>query len=734
MYLTLKKTRGVKYLYLVQSVYDPVKKRSNKKFLKSFGRWEDVDEETKQLFLDQQKRKALEINLEQKLRADMLSSAVAAAVREAEQKTNGSAENDPELHGMMMPPLFYGHLALRGIWENDLDLKKCIYNLQSYYHEDVNAWSFNDLLFYLSSRKVLHPASYLNAYASKGNYFYCPWQYINQDNFYRGLDFLYEHSDTIISHAVNSYLKKRGGRVEIAFYDCTNTWFETPYDDVGWQSIRFTRRRRQELANAGFSEYEIDNYIRSQPFCDELAEELKLRQDEAIRMCGLSKDGKRQPLVMVALAMDQTGLPLDCQIFAGNISEVKTVDTMLHSLKTKYGVEDVYFVADRGINSTKVLNDLENQGFGFVVAQKVSFQKKQYREEMLEQEGYRNCRIIDGEIMPSTEPLNPMEFRFKVSTMEKSALVDAGTGEVTAAGRPRKKKLTVDCKVIYTWDRARAAKDLNELDSQIARAMKAVENKELLGNPYKVGWRSLLETQKEIAEGEDKEIYRAVGLKQKVIDDRKAVAGYAAYVYKHPLNKADQLSDIEVLAAYHRLVGIEDQFRVMKSHFSLRPVHVRIAEHIKAHCYMCFLALLMLRVLQFKLREAGVNISSNRIVNALGSAVLAPVPTSTLENISLINMGLNAVDYRADYTGKKNLQQGTNELENMDKVWEGMLKNFSNNPNNDMSAILTAVGLQPLPPFTTLTEAKARLGLQRVTNEELISYITRKKLNLISQG
>lgn len=102
-------------------------------------------------------------------------------------------------------------------------------------------------------------------------------------------------------------------------------------------------------------------------------------------------------------------------------------------------------------------------------------------------------------------------------------------------------------------------------------------------------------------------MYRAQGLKQDVIEERKTIAGYSALVFAHPQTDAkagtvqpplNPLTDEQVLETYHKLVRIEDCFRVMKSTFSIRPVHVRLRERIIAHCTLCVLSLMLMRSLQ----------------------------------------------------------------------------------------------------------------------------------------
>lgn len=779
MFLSLTTIRSHKYLYLVESVHVPGR-GSVRKILKSYGRWDKLPEDIRKAYEDKRSRKLLEEAIKEEYRQESInrvrqimkadprfaaqteSATEAESVAEAESSAGAEsevvAENAAEAEGVagaesaaeaedtagtkqqieeiMLPPLFYGHLVLRGIWWQDLDLRKCLYDLQRN-KTKVDTWSFNDLLFYLCSRKIIDPASYLDAYGDKGNYFYCPWQNINQDNFYRGLDFLYDNRETILTHAVKSCMKRRGSEISVAFFDCTNTWFETPYDDIGWQVIRFTRDKRRELSAQGYSEEQIDAYIEGDSFRSDLAEALSLSEDQVLRMCGPSKEGRfGQPLVLMALAIDQTGMPIDCKVFAGNVAEVKTIEPMLDSLRDKYQVRDVYFVADRGLNSTKTLDQIENRGLGFIVAQKVSGQKKTDREVMMDLDGYRNCEFVNDSARVSEEPLEPYRFRFKVSEIEKTSFVENEDGGLTAKGRPRRRKLTVKCKVIYTWDPAREARDLKNLEEQIAKAQSAVENGVLMGNSSSSGWRALIQTQKEAACGEDKNLYRAVGLKQSVIDERRAVAGYAAYVYQHPENAAHTVSDLEVLATYHRLVGIEDCFRVMKSQFSLRPVYVRSKKHIVAHCYLCFLSLLLLRQLQFRLQEVGVELSAERITDTLRSAVLVPIPQSRGagmdSDLMLLNIGLNYRFFTARRAGKGCMQQALNQPEDAEAVWNGYIKDLQAGRANDMADMLKAVGLKPLPAITRLKEAKTRLGLRTCRNSDIVCGLTTRLLRMVA--
>ena len=83
----------------------------------------------------------------------------------------------------------------------------------------------------------------------------------------------------------------------------------------------------------------------------------------------------------------------------------------------------------------------------------------------------------------------------------------------------------------------------------------------------------------------------------------------------------------DIIDKYHGLTQIEDQFQVMKGTLETRPLYVRTPEHIDAHLLICMMALVMVRIIQKRIRDANpaskkdlywnVGMSGNRIQTAL---------------------------------------------------------------------------------------------------------------------
>ena len=590
----------------------------------------------------------------EKLRAELKKR---SAPNQATERTKQLLEEIPKKRLSLPyagePVLCYANYILKPIWNETLKLKALVRYQQSKTDIEFDAEA---LLWQTVVNRIVSPSSHLKHYRSQTNWLGNSLAETNLRSLYRMLSFAARIKKTIL-RGLNKALNQAMPRdLSVVFYDVTNTWFETPYDDITWQVIRYTRKTTLRLRDQALSNEEIQAYLESEEFLENLTDELEISKEDVLRMRGRSKESRfAQPIVTVALAIDQTGFPIDCKVYAGNIAEIHTVEPMIESLKKKYSVKDIYFVADKGLNSGQKLEKIQEEKLGFVVAQKVNAQQEKFEKEMLDLAGYRNYVVDDSGTfrVSSKDGVDKDKARFKVCDHIKKFYVE--TEGTTKSGNPKKEQRSIKCRIVYTFSPTRRERELKDLEMQISKAAKAVSEGYLTGNPYKSGWRALLQTNKEAARTpEEKEQYRAVGLKQDIIEERRRNAGYAALVFSHPKGgNAVALTDEEVLTTYHRLVGIEDCFRVMKSSFSIRPVHVRLKEHIVAHCYLCVLSLMLMRLVQEKLEAKKYTCSAEKITHALAQALVLPTPSSDGMPQMWLNMGLDPQFHRPEFTGKK---------------------------------------------------------------------------------
>lgn len=693
MYLSKRKNGNHYYLSLVKSVR--VNGQVYKKTVKQFGRIDLLDPQfVKELEEQYAKQKLSKQLTAQKQRDDAVK---------AVQKLQQSAPDDS--HFNKAPLLRYGHLPLKTLWEKVLGLKYKLDRLQDK-ESDITAYKINAIAFYLTALKVLDPKSYWRAYQAQSSFLYNPISGIALDNIYAALTFLHKFKDEILSHAVKKINEHYQGEPRLIFYDCTNCYFESPYDDKEQFIHNYTVKVKRGLEKAGYSETEINDYLQSAEFREELEEEVESRT--FYRMRGPSKESRfAQPLTAIALVIDDRGMVLDYTVFPGNLSEFKTLEPAIKKLQDKYRVKNSYVVADRGLNSVLNLKMLKQQELGFIVAQKVSYQGKKLREKMLSDEGWNTP--------DDTTSTDSASFRYKVCDYVKTARVKQDDGKEKLIKQP--------CKIIFTYSEKRYKKDIYELDNAIARAQKALNERKLLKTSFGSGWRSLVATKAETVSGEEKEMYRVTGLKDNVIAERRAIAGYAAVVFSPPsgLNEQERFTAQEILAAYKRLVKIEDCFRVMKSTFSIRPMFVRQYEHINAHCLLCVLALNLLRVIELKLNDQNESLNLNDISRALISARLVMLPTGTDEPLFI-----NCKEFNDIYT-KERVKPGRNkaainELNDVENIRDEYIQERKENADN-LDRILQALDLTPLPLYATLNQVqkalKTRISADRMIDPTL---------------
>ena len=734
MYLGKKLNNGTHYLCLLTSERVPGKKYPRVKVIHNFGKLDMIAPATMERLEDKELRKLLSADVSK----DILNGNVEAAVQKVVvgewESTNFPASHQSSINFNKLPFLHYGHLLLRPIWDDIFRLKYKLDYIQEK-KSKIRAWDLNSLLFYFATSKVMDPRSYHSLYQNKENFFYCPWEDTNIDSFYSSLEFIDKHHDDIIKYSVNQYIRERKKSINITFFDCTNTWFETSTDDEVKFKIEFYKTTTGNLRREGKFEDEINAYISSEEYANDLQKALDKNRPDIIRMKGCSKEGRySQPLVMIALAMDQEGFPIDCQVFAGNTAEVKTIPSIIDSLKEKYEIKDIYFVADKGLNSVENLDFIFSQKLGYIISQKIYNQKSKFLSEILDINGYKNIYNDCGILRIADDNLIENELRFKVCDSIKTAYVEKGDGSKTKSGRPARKKVSHPCKIMYIFNPKRKERDLHQLKLDVARAQKAVDMGISMSNPYKSGWRAFVQTQKEVDdEATDvNEMYRAVGLKQDIIDERTKLAGFSAIVFTHPAEQKFPLSDIEILEKYHKLVGIEDNFRIMKSNFSIHPVNVYTASHIRGHCYLCFLSLMLLRALEKKLDKIGRYMSSNRISEVLHGATLIPIPDGRGE-IQLWNACSSENTYNTNIFKKGKFKNDNNKLDSFNSITEKYISERSTEPD-DLDAIIQAVGLQPLQIRSSMGQVKKALGMGSMKKDVMIAKSLQARLGLIEKN
>ncbi len=707
MYISIhrsgKDKRNV-YVQLLEAYCTPDGKK-RQRIVKNFGRLEDLTRDDPQAV--------------EKLKAQYSEERIAKKKAIAEERMESvkhvlAISNKPKPSGAMMPLLHYGHYMLGRLWDEDLGLSQKMDYLQRTSGSRAK-FKFSAVAKHMACLKAMDPASILFTYGSKDDFLGDPLRDVTLDNCYETLTFLKENKDSLfkwMNRKVDGLVGEN--RATMVFYDVTNVYFETPLTDEekDYQQTDFGER-----IQAAAERMKAEGTLKEECFDDDglvIPEKLPASfwEEDAndrlqyLRMRGPSKEHRTDlPLVSIALVIDKYANPMDFEVYSGNASEFKTMKPTIKKLKDKYNIEDAVIVADRGLNSVKNLEMLQDLGLGFLVAQKVTNLGSELTEKMLDMSRYTDFN-----------PEDPDSGKYQV---------------IPNWTKTGPNGMAVDCMLLLTFNEKRKNRDNRILDAMIDIVKQKAADGAKIG-PRKSGWAALAKT--------DGDADRAVlGVDEEVVKKKRRFCGFAAVVYEDSpatskrLNEAEEdadkavaettevkepekpvtkdkvrmLSGRDVAAQYPRLNRIEDCFRVMKSNLGLRPMFVRTSDHIRGHITVCFIALLLIRLLQRRLELAKTPLSIKDICTTLKSAtVLAMKPA---DQVTFMNAGVQA------NVRKGREREATESI--VQQIMEGKIV------TSHVPAIMNACGLTEIPTVSSLHELGSALRTRFSCAEDAIPAV-----------
>ena len=313
-------------------------------------------------------------------------------------------------------------------------------------------------------------------------------------------------------------------------------------------------------------------------------------QDGELRQHGMSKEGLIARRFMLGLVQTDQGVPLYHEVFEGNTAEVGTLQASLEKVMKRFGVERVIAVADRGLLSIDNLEAL----------QAMRLPNGKPLEFILAVPGRRYAEFAE-----LLAPVNAQAAQSQAKEIVAEASWE-GLRLVIAHDRDRAMEQSAKRDETIAKLEAQAAQWVGKLDAQDAglRARgRALSDGGVRARFYHA-----------VAEAHLRRIIR-VDLKSELFTydiDQGALALARAMDGKLLLvTNANDLTATEVVAQYKALADIERSFKVLKSEIELGPVHHRLPDRIRAHAMICFVALILQRLIRTRLRAQPVeNVAS----------------------------------------------------------------------------------------------------------------------------
>lgn len=299
-----------------------------------------------------------------------------------------------------------------------------------------------------------------------------------------------------------------------------------------------------------------------------------------LRQYGKSKEHRPNPIVQMGLFMDGDGLPLAFSIFSGASNEQPSLKPLEEKIIQNYNFDKFVVCTDGGLGSddNRQFNDIE--GRAFITTQSLKKLKKSEREIAMSPNNWK--RLSDGKFIKNIDEIfnNPDKYPDEMYYKEQPY----GTSKVP-------NQLMI---VTYSPKYALYQKSIRE--DQLSRAKKIIESgkkktdRNNPNDPSRFIKKTTCTKNGEIAENTIMEIDE-----EKVSEEAKYDGFYA--VCTDLVEEA--VSDI--LKVSENRWEIEESFRIMKTDFKSRPVHLSREDRIKAHFLTCYLALLVYRLIEKKL-------------------------------------------------------------------------------------------------------------------------------------
>jgi transposase len=330
--------------------------------------------------------------------------------------------------------------------------------------------------------------------------------------------------------------------------------FFAKYEDdlIAWIDSKITEQRSRDTTCVF---YDVTNFY----FEIELEDELRRR--------GVGKEHRPNPIVQMGLAMDTDGLPMGYKLFEGNTNDCLTLMPVLKEMRARHKAEHIIVVADKGLNTSDNIAANVLDGNGFVFSQSVRRATKTLQNWVLDESGYKGNE----------------NFKIKDRIAKKTITVACKDGT--------KKKVDIEVREVAFWSRDFAKRSQSERAKVIEKSMATVARGGMDAAKSHTPIRYITDTAVVKKTGEAaSHIY---SLNEDKIKKDASFDGYYCIIS----NELDKTAE-EIIDIYRGLWRIEETFRVTKSVIETRPVYVSRHDRIHAHFMTCYVALVLLRLLQ----------------------------------------------------------------------------------------------------------------------------------------
>ena len=392
------------------------------------------------------------------------------------------------------------------------------------------------------------------------------------EDIYRALSLLSSHIDDIQAAVWENSRKIVRRDTRVVYYDCTNYYFEIEDNDPVGKDPRHPDR------------------------------------PEGIRRRGKSKEHRPNPIVQMGLLMDADGIPLSFIIFPGNESEQPSLQKIEEMVAGKFGLNEFVISTDAGLSSEDNRRYNMTEGREYIAVQSLPKLPVADQEMALDPHGWHIAFRDEG--LGPIFPDDPMRDTFNLDEIDlmaerhtkfyKEIIVDKCIGGKKSTSRPER--------VIVTYCHDFALYLRHKREERIKAAGIIIKDKRVRPRQSQQDPRQYVSTVYATKDGEVA-AHISMSLDTMAIEDEARFDGF--YAYGTSLD--DDAVDVLRARSFHR--EIEHLFRTTKSFLDARPVYLQRADRIRSHFLICFLSMVILKILQ---KQLGMpDLSIDRLIKTI---------------------------------------------------------------------------------------------------------------------
>jgi transposase len=317
---------------------------------------------------------------------------------------------------------------------------------------------------------------------------------------------------------------------------------------------------------------------------------------------GYSRDGKPQNVQVIVGVVMVAGWPIAHHVWAGNRLDHSTVQDVISDLRKRFEFGRLVFVGDRGMVTEENIESITKDGHGYLVG------IKRRRNARLDGwlDGVDDTKWIDcpGGINARERKTDPLRTR----------------AQEVASGDPDLRVIVIDSDERRGYEQAKREQSMERARQKLEKLKERVAGGDLK-QPEKIG--AAVERIMQRYHGYRCFDWKLEGGSLEFSESETRLGREKKIEGKYVIATSEKGSGVlDAVAMYKELTEVESGFRQLKDMMAMRPIYHQVESRVKAHIFVAALALLVQRLMGRRLKEAGVDLSPSRAMQALSTVRL----------------------------------------------------------------------------------------------------------------